>query len=152
MIETPAAAILAEEFAKEVDFFSIGSNDLTQYTLAVDRTNNKISPLFEDMHPAVLRLIHSTVKIAKKYDLDVSICGEMAGNPNAIALLLGMGLRILSVSPGNIPLVKKIIRQLTISECEKFGKNILKMRKFEEIKILVDSFNKKMLNELEIIN
>jgi phosphotransferase system enzyme I (PtsI) len=151
MIETPSAVIMADEFARHVDFFSIGSNDLTQYTLAVDRTNNKISALFDDLDPAVLRLIQSTVETAVKNDIEISICGELAGNPEAVPLLIGMGLRILSVSPGQIPAIKKTVRNLTISECEALAQKVLKQKKHEDIDRIVSKFIKEKISDIEYI-
>jgi len=133
MIEIPAAAIMSDVFAKEVDFLSFGTNDLTQYTLAVDRTNQKIARLFNDMHPAVLRLMQTTIKNAKSLGKEISICGELAGNPEAISILLGMGLRKLSMSPFLIPKIKKIIRSFTISECENLVEKILTLSSAEEV-------------------
>lgn len=118
MIETPAAAMMADIYMKEVDFLSIGTNDLTQYTLAVDRTNMKISKLFNDMHPAVLRFIKNVVEISNHNTKEISVCGELAGNPRAIAILLGLGVRILSVSPILIPEIKKIVRSISIKDCK----------------------------------
>ncbi len=109
MIEIPSAAILSAELAQHVDFFSIGTNDLTQYTLAVDRDNQKVTSFYQPLNPAVLRLIHLTVENANKAGIPVSVCGEMARNPLYIRLLLGMGVRSCSINPAYIPLVKTII-------------------------------------------
>jgi phosphotransferase system enzyme I (PtsI) len=152
MIETPSAAIMANEFSKEVDFLSIGSNDLTQYTLAVDRTNNKVSKLFDDMHPAVLRLIESTVKVGEKNNIEISICGEMAGNPESTALLLGLGIRTLSISPGQIPVIKKIIKLLTINECENLVEIIRTKNRHEDIDLEVNKFILDKYADLELLN
>ena len=152
MIETPSAAIMANEFSKEVDFLSIGSNDLTQYTLAVDRTNNKVSKLFDDMHPAVLRLIESTVKVGEKNNIEISICGEMAGNPESTALLLGLGIRTLSISPGQIPVIKKIIKLLTIDECENLVEIIRTKNRHEDIDLEVNKFILDKYADLELLN
>ena len=116
MIEVPSAALTADILAKEVDFFSIGTNDLIQYTLAVHRVNPEITYLYEPLNPAVLRLIQHVVNIAHENGIWVGICGEMASDPLAIPLLLGMGFDELSVSPSSIPEVKKIIRSLTLEE------------------------------------
>jgi phosphotransferase system enzyme I (PtsI) len=151
MIETPSAAIMADEFAQEVDFFSIGSNDLTQYTLAVDRTNNKISAIFDDMDPSVLRLIRMTVQTAIKNNIEVSVCGEMAGNPEAVPLLLGLGLRILSVNPGQIPIIKKTIRNLSLSECEKLAEKALRQKKHEDIDRIVRRFIRDKISDIEYL-
>lgn len=116
MIEVPSAAMTADILAKEADFFSIGTNDLIQYTIAVHRVNPEVTYLYEPLNPAVLRLIQHVADIAHKNNIWVGICGEMAGDPLAIPLLLGMGLDELSVSPSSIPEVKKIIRSLSIEE------------------------------------
>ena len=113
MVETPAAAAVAEMLAPEVDFFSIGSNDLVQYTLAVDRGNERVAYLYDEYHPAVLRLIGQTVKAARKHRKWVGLCGEMAGNPLAVLVLIGLGLDELSTSPVMLPEVKSIIRSTT---------------------------------------
>lgn len=133
MIEIPAAALMSDVFAKEVDFMSFGTNDLTQYTLAVDRTNQKIARLFNDLHPAVLRLMRTTIRNARDLNKDISICGEMAGNPEAIPILLGLGLRKLSISPNMIPRIKKIIRSFSIKECENLVQEILDLSSEIEI-------------------
>jgi phosphotransferase system enzyme I (PtsI) len=125
MIETPAAAMMIDIYLNEVDFFSIGTNDLTQYTLAVDRTNIKISKLFNDLHPAILRLIKNIVEISNINNKEVSVCGELAGNPRAIAILLGLGVRILSVSPILIPEIKKVVRSISLGDCKNLVYNIL---------------------------
>ena len=117
MIETPAAALIAERLAPLVDFFSIGSNDLTQYTLAADRGNDKISALYRESHPAVLRLIQNVIEAAKKYGKHVSVCGEMAGDVSFTKKLLDMGLRCFSMSPANIQKVKRAILSATIEAC-----------------------------------
>jgi phosphotransferase system enzyme I (PtsI) len=118
MIEVPSAAIMAAELAREVNFFSIGTNDLIQYTLAADRTNETVAGLYSAGDPAVLRLIEQVVEAANRFDIDVSVCGEMSGEPIYTMLLLGMGLRQMSVTPQNIPEVKKIIRSITVEEAK----------------------------------
>jgi phosphotransferase system enzyme I (PtsI) len=110
MIETPAAVITADSFAKEVAFFSIGTNDLVQYTLAVDRGNARLATRFTPLHPAVLRLIQRTVEVARANGLDVSVCGEMASEPLMAFALIGLGLRTLSVAPRAVARVKQIVR------------------------------------------
>jgi phosphotransferase system enzyme I (PtsI) len=133
MIEIPSTAIMSDFFAKEVDFLSIGTNDLTQYTLAVDRTNQKIARLFNDLHPAVLRLMQTSIINANNLNKEISICGELAGNPEAIPIILGLGLRKLSMSPYLIPKIKKIIRSLSISECETFVEKILALSATQDV-------------------
>ncbi|MCH8935163.1 MAG: phosphoenolpyruvate--protein phosphotransferase [Gemmatimonadetes bacterium] len=112
MIETPAAAMLAEEFAAASDFLSVGTNDLTQYTLAVDRGNARLADRFTPFHPSVVRLLKRIVEAGKRANLEVSVCGEMASDPMAAILLLGLGYRVLSISPPRLPLVRWLIRQL----------------------------------------
>jgi len=119
MIETPAAAITADIFAPLCDFFSIGSNDLTQYSLGVDRENDLISDLFDSMNPAVLRLIKKTVDSARKFGIPVGICGELAAYSNAIPILVGLGVRELSVSPAFVLETKKVILDIDIEKAEK---------------------------------
>jgi phosphocarrier protein FPr len=116
MIEIPAAAIMADRFAAEVDFFSIGTNDLTQYSLAADRTNPKVAHLNDHCHPAVLRLIEQTTRAAHEAGIWVGVCGEMAGDPDALPLLVGLGIDELSMSPGLIPHAKNLIRRLTVEQ------------------------------------
>lgn len=116
MIETPAAALIAERLAPLVDFFSIGSNDLTQYTLAADRGNDKISALYRESHPAVLHLIHNVIATGEKYGKHVSVCGEMAGDASFTKKLLDMGLRCFSMSLANIQKVKRAILSATIEK------------------------------------
>jgi phosphotransferase system enzyme I (PtsI) len=112
MIEVPAAALTAELFARECDFFSIGTNDLTQYTLAVDRSNEHVAHLYDPLHPAVLALIDRAVRAAAEEGISVSLCGEMASNPLAVPILVGLGIAELSSTPSAVPIVKEIIHAL----------------------------------------
>jgi phosphotransferase system enzyme I (PtsI) len=118
MIETPAAAIASDTLTHDVDFFSIGTNDLVQYTLAVDRGNANLAPRFTPLHPAVLRLIKRTVDVAELGDVEVSVCGEMASQPLMAFALLGLGVRQLSVAPRSVPLVKRIVRGVTAAHAK----------------------------------
>ncbi|NDC87477.1 MAG: phosphoenolpyruvate--protein phosphotransferase [Bacteroidetes bacterium] len=118
MVEVPAVALAADQFAKAVDFFSIGSNDLTQYTLAVDRGNDLVGHLFSEFNPGVLSLIQKTIAAASRAGIPVSLCGEMASKPGAIPLLLGLGLRQISASWTYLPEIRELIRHLRIDECE----------------------------------
>ncbi|HEY2027491.1 MAG TPA: phosphoenolpyruvate--protein phosphotransferase [Gemmatimonadaceae bacterium] len=118
MIETPAAAVASDTLTHDVDFFSIGTNDLVQYTLAVDRGNANLAPRFTPLHPAVLRLIKRTVDVAELGDIDVSVCGEMASQPLMAFALLGLGVRQLSVAPRSVPLVKRIVRGVTAAHAK----------------------------------
>jgi phosphotransferase system enzyme I (PtsI) len=118
MIETPAAAVAGDTLTRDVDFFSIGTNDLVQYTLAVDRGNANLAPRYTPLHPAVLRLIQRTVEVATLADIDVAVCGEMASQPLMAFALLGLGVRQLSVAPRSVPLVKRIVRSVTASHAK----------------------------------
>jgi phosphoenolpyruvate-protein phosphotransferase (PTS system enzyme I) len=118
MIETPAAAVACDTFVNDVAFFSIGTNDLVQYTLAVDRGNANLATRFTPLHPAVLKLIHRTVSTAHEYDLDVAVCGEMASQPLMAFVLIGLGVRQLSVAPRSVPLVKQIVRGISVGAAE----------------------------------
>ncbi len=126
MVETPAAALMAGRFAREVQFMSIGTNDLTQYTLAVDRGNEAVAYLYEAHSPAVLRLVQRVIRAAAAGKIEVNLCGEMAGNPLYTQLLVGMGLRQLSMAPKNLPPVKKIIRSTTLEDCEALARKVMR--------------------------
>lgn len=134
MIETPSSALTAGLLAKESSFFSIGTNDLIQYTLAVDRANEHVSTLFSAAEPAVLRLIHGTIQEAHKAEINLSVCGEVASDPEFIMLLLGMGVRTLSLAPPLIPEVKKIVRSVTIEECNLLARKVSTMDSHRQIK------------------
>jgi len=133
MIETPAAAQIAEHLAKIVDFFSIGTNDLTQYTLAVDRNNLRVAKYFQAFHPAVLNLIKRTVKAGHQEEIPVGICGELAGDPMATKLLVGLGVDSLSMNPASIPVVKNVLPKIDFEEASKFANKIIKMATEKEI-------------------
>lgn len=125
MIEVPSAALMANQFAKEVNFFSIGTNDLIQYTLAVDRTNEKVAGLFTPAHPAVLALIRDVIRAGGRNSISVSVCGEMAGEPLYTLLLLGLGLNIFSMNGPDIPEVKKIIRSITMEHARQVARKVM---------------------------
>ncbi|MEZ6242668.1 MAG: phosphoenolpyruvate--protein phosphotransferase [Phycisphaerales bacterium] len=127
MVEVPSAAIQAAVFAREADFFSIGTNDLVQYTLAVDRTNERVASLYNPAHPAVTKLIRDVARAARRSDIPVSCCGEAAGEPEFAALLLGLGLRTLSVTASDIPPLKRLIRSLSIPQCERIAKKAISL-------------------------
>ncbi|MBW1826718.1 MAG: phosphoenolpyruvate--protein phosphotransferase, partial [Deltaproteobacteria bacterium] len=126
MIEVPSAAIMADVMAKEVDFFSIGTNDLIQYALAVDRVNKEVAHLYQPLNPAIIRLIKHVADVAKNSDVKVFMCGEMAGDPVNIPILLGLGIKRLSMNPQSIPAVKKIVRALNVEDAKRFIKDVLK--------------------------
>ena len=124
MVEVPSAALMARSFAGEVDFFSIGTNDLIQYTLAVDRGNERVAGLYTGANPAVIQLIKNVVRAARRRDVAVSLCGEIAGEPIYTMLLLGLGLRTLSLVPAQIPLIKTVIRAVSIEHCERIARKV----------------------------
>jgi phosphoenolpyruvate-protein phosphotransferase (PTS system enzyme I) len=137
MIEVPAAAVCADIFAKKLDFLSIGTNDLIQYTMAIDRVNDEVNYLYDPLHPAVLRLIQTTIKAGEKANIPVAMCGEMAGEIEHTQLLLGLGLREFSVHPATLLEVKKIINDTDIGQLESLTKKILNATSGAEIKILL---------------
>lgn len=150
MIEVPSAAVLAHEFAKEVSFFSIGTNDLIQYLLAVDRGNEIVSSLYQEFHPSVVRTIDFIIKEGKQNNVFVSICGEMASDQIAIPLLIGLGLDSLSVSPALIPVTKQIIRNISFEETQKLVEKCLTAVTEKDIKdILTNYFNEKVKHHLK---
>ncbi len=137
MIETPAAMLIAAQLASISDFFSIGSNDLTQYTLAVDRVNEHVAHLFDPLHPAVLRGIRLTVEAARRRGIWVGVCGDMAADPVALALLVGIGVDEISTSPAAIPQVKALIRALSYAESEDLAGRALECDTAEDIRQFV---------------
>ncbi len=134
MVETPAAAVMTPVFAKYLDFFSIGTNDLVQYTLAVDRVNNNISYLYNHFNPAVLRLIKLTIESARKNNIWVGMCGEMASDPNAAAILMAMGINELSMSAPSIPRVKEKLRSISSAQAKAALDTVMTMEDGEQIK------------------
>jgi phosphoenolpyruvate-protein kinase (PTS system EI component) len=141
MIEIPSAAILADRFAPEVDFFSIGTNDLTQYSLAADRTNPKVAYLSDHCHPAVLRLIEQTTRAAHKAGIWVGVCGEMAGDSDALPLLVGLEIDELSMSPGLIPHAKSLVRQLTVEQAAVLARNALEQDSAADVRQMVRQYH-----------
>jgi phosphotransferase system enzyme I (PtsI) len=133
MIETPGAVMIADTLASKVNFFSIGTNDLIQYSLAVDRTNDKIAHLYNPTHPGIIRSIRQVIIAAHKAGIHVGVCGEMAGEPDFVPLLLGLGVDELSASAPLIPQVKYLIRRLKIEETKTLAQEALSMRYSQEI-------------------
>jgi phosphoenolpyruvate-protein phosphotransferase len=133
MVEVPSAALMIEHMAPYVDFYSIGTNDLTQYTLAVDRMNARVAHIASPFSPAVLKLVERTIRVAHEHGKWVGMCGEFAGNPLAVQFLLGVGLDEFSMSGSAIPTVKRIIRECSIKECEEIAKQVLKLASPEEV-------------------
>jgi phosphotransferase system enzyme I (PtsI) len=133
MVEIPSAAVMADEFAKHVDFFSIGTNDLCQYTLAVDRMNEKVSRLYQPFHPGILRLIRNVIDASHRHGKFTGMCGEMAGAAEAAVILLGLGLDEFSMSPVSINAIKKIIRGISYEEAKKIAEQALALETPEEV-------------------
>jgi phosphotransferase system enzyme I (PtsI) len=133
MIEVPSAALQSGVLAREVDFFSIGTNDLIQYTVAVDRSNERIASLYSAAHPSVIQLIKDVVRSANRAKIDVSLCGEMASEIDFTMLLLGLGLRSLSITPPAIPEVKKIIRSVTMNQCKRVARKVMTFESDREV-------------------
>ena len=134
MVEIPSVAVLADQFAKEVDFFSIGTNDLTQYTMAAERTNEKVAHLGDACHPAVLRQIKRVLEAAHDQGIWVGLCGELAGDPDAVPVLLGLGLDEFSMAPASIPHAKTILRRWSKADAEKLAEEVLDFDSAEDVR------------------
>ncbi|MFA4915377.1 MAG: phosphoenolpyruvate--protein phosphotransferase [Syntrophales bacterium] len=152
MIEVPSAVMMADKLAKEVDFFSIGTNDLIQYALAIDRINERVTYLYEPLHPAVLRLIKQTVDIGHEAGIWVAMCGEMAGEPICTMILLGFELDELSMNPLAIPMVKKIIRGTTLQESKELLEKVMTFSSAAEIREYVGNYMRKRFPEIFPVN
>ena len=148
MIETPAAALLADKLAPLVDFFSVGSNDLVQYTMAADRGNERVAYLYRPTHPAILRLIDCCVTAAKHNNIFVGVCGQMAGDPATAALLVGLGVHELSMSPGSVALIRRVIRSLSLHEAAQTARAAMECRNAAESMKLVQQLLARRLPEL----
>ena len=138
MVEVPAAVYQIEAVARRVDFISIGSNDLTQYLLAVDRNNSRVGGLYDEMHPAVLMALVQIVAGARGFNRPVSVCGEMAGNPLASLLLLGMGVDSLSMSAGSLLRVKRVIRSFSRARARQLLQAALRMEEAVQVRRLME--------------
>ncbi|HOF19146.1 MAG TPA: phosphoenolpyruvate--protein phosphotransferase [Phycisphaerae bacterium] len=147
MVETPSAALQVNSFAQEVDFFSLGTNDLVQYTLAVDRGNERVAPLFNAANPAVLRLIKEVIRAGQRHGVPVSLCGEMAGDAEFTLLLLGLGLRTFSCTPPAIPEIKKIIRSVTMEQALQVARRVMSFDSDHEIMTYLRAESRKVLPE-----
>lgn len=141
MIEVPAAALKADAFARALDFLSIGTNDLIQYTLAIDRTDDSVAHLYSPLHPAVLKLVAMTIRAAHKAGKAVSVCGEMAGDPKLTRLLLGLGLRQFSMHPAHLPAVKQQVLRASIPVLERGARRLLASAEIERIEFLLQKLN-----------
>jgi phosphoenolpyruvate-protein phosphotransferase (PTS system enzyme I) len=134
MLEVPAAALCLEEILREVDFISIGSNDLIQYLMAADRDNPRVAHLCEPFSPALLRLLGRVIRLCNDRGKPPTLCGEMAGRPRCFLPLFGMGLRKLSMSPGFVPTIKEVLRHTTLAEAEALTQRVLRMSTVAEIR------------------
>jgi phosphoenolpyruvate-protein phosphotransferase (PTS system enzyme I) len=150
MIEVPSAAIMADAMAKEADFFSIGTNDLIQYTMAIDRGNPHVAHLYNPLHPAVIRLLKQVADAGRRSDVPVFMCGEMAGEPLCVPILLGLGLKELSTNPQSIPVVKNAIRSLDIVESHDFLAKVLNLNTTQQVEELVHQTYGEQLNSNNI--
>jgi len=137
MIEVPSAALIADLLADEADFFAIGTNDLIQYSLAIDRANENVSYLYEPLHPALLRLIKMVIDAGKKANIPVSMCGEMASDPIFAIVLLGLGLENFSMNPSSIPVIKNVIRSVRYKDCRRIADMVMQKRTAQEIEEFV---------------
>ena len=137
MIEVPSAALIADILATESDFFAIGTNDLIQYSLAIDRSNENVSYLYEPLHPALLRLIKGVIDAGKRAGIPVSMCGEMAADPIYAVVLLGLGLELFSMNPSSIPVIKNVIRAVRYRDCRRIAEMALQKRTAQEIEEFV---------------
>jgi phosphoenolpyruvate-protein phosphotransferase len=147
MVEIPSAALLSRTLAREVDFFSIGTNDLTQYTLAAERGNPLLAGLADALHPAVLRLIAEVAEAAHKEGKWVGVCGELAGDAQATAILIGLGVDELSMNPGSIPKIKAILRGIVTSEAQALADQALKAESSSDTRLLSRAFLKDHIDE-----
>ena len=140
MIEMPSAALTADMLAAECDFFSIGTNDLIQYTMAVDRVNEYVSYLYEPLHPALMRLIGEVARAAQPLKIPVTVCGEMAGEPMIAPVLIGLGIRELSMSAVSVPEVKAMVRSTRLPEAEALVQRISKLATAAEVRAMVADY------------
>jgi phosphotransferase system enzyme I (PtsI) len=147
MVEVPSAAIMANTYAKECNFFSIGTNDLIQYTIAVDRGNQKVASLYTGAHPAVLALIRNVVRTANRFNLGVSLCGELGGDIEFAILLIGMGLRTISITPPSIPEIKKVIRSVNITDCQRVARRVMSYENSQQILYYLRDETRKVIPE-----
>jgi len=149
MIEIPSAVMMSEVLAHHVDFFSIGTNDLIQYALAIDRVNEHVAFMYQPFHPAILRMIHHVVRAAKSAGIGVSLCGEMAGDPLCVTILLGLGIEELSMNPRSIPFIKKIIRSITMEEARVDFDDVIHLSTAKEVRAYIVDRMRSLVPELE---
>jgi len=150
MIEIPSAALAGDLLAEKCDFFSIGTNDLIQYTLAVDRSNKDVANLYTGSDPAIIRLIDMAVRAATAHEVPISTCGQMCGNPIYTMLLLGLGLRTLSVTPAAIPEIKQVCRSVSMADCNRVAQRALQLESARDVRTYLKEELSKVLPELRI--
>jgi phosphoenolpyruvate-protein phosphotransferase (PTS system enzyme I) len=150
MVEVPSAVMMLDHFCEEVDFFSIGTNDLIQYALAVDRSNKDVAGLYTAADPSVLRLINMAVKTAKEHEVPISMCGQMCGNPLYTMLLLGIGLRSMSVTPAALPEIKQVCRRISIQDCERVAERALELESARDVKTFLKEELSKALPDVPV--
>jgi len=143
MVEVPSVAIQADLFARHADFLSIGTNDLTQYVMAVDRGNERISKLYDQRHPAMWKLINKVAEAAEKENISVSVCGELASNPIAACCLVGLGIKNLSMNAVVLPTVKQMLRAHLFTDMQQLGRKVLESDTLDEINQLFSNWKKK---------
>ena len=148
LIEIPSVVIMADVIAKEVDFFSIGTNDLIQYSFAIDRGNRHVAHLYQPMHPAIIRMLKQVCDVASDEGIKVVMCGEMAGEPIHTPLLMGLGVDEMSVNPQFIPVIKRMVRDLKLQEARQFVKAVLSATTTGEITEMVQSAYGEILTEI----
>ena len=149
MIEIPSAVTMADALAKHVDFFSIGTNDLIQYALAIDRINEHVAYMYQPFHPAILKMIQHVVMAAKKGGINVALCGEMAGDPLCAFILVGLGLDELSMNAQSIPMIKKIIRSISMKEAQADLEHIMQLETAKEVRAFIVKRMKPLISELD---
>ncbi len=150
MVEVPAAVMMLDHFVEEVDFISIGTNDLAQYTLAVDRSNEYVADLYQSSDPAVLRLIERCVQVAGEHNIPLAVCGEMSSNPGRALLLLGLGIQSLSVPPSSLPRIKKAIRSVTIQQCKEIATRVRKLEAARDVDMYLTDRLESLVPELVV--
>ena len=149
MIEVPSAVVVADILAKHADFFSIGTNDLVQYALAIDRVNEHVAYMYQPFHPAILRMILQVIKAARQAGIRVALCGEMAGDPLCTSVLLAMGIDELSINAGGIPMIKKVIRSLSLDEARTDLRKVMKLATASQVREFIGKKMKPLLDELD---
>jgi phosphotransferase system enzyme I (PtsI) len=148
MVEVPSAIMMMDRFVEEVDFFSIGTNDLIQYCLAVDRSNKDVANLYTGADPAVIRMIEMALAVANQHNVPISMCGQMSGNPQYTMLLIGLGLRSFSATPAAVPEVKRVCRSTTIEQCEQVARHARSLDNARDIRTYLKEELSKVFPEL----